>query len=162
MRLSPIKIHSVFQPLLRLLRVMAAVFLFVRIAPGTPLHDPVNSSAFVAESGEKIHEYVDAKTQYLEDRRILETMQAQYAAERNKEGAEQNPTVIWAKAVPPRAYVSPEAKAYLAKVAMEVKPENAKAPDAPGAPVARGYDPAYVATQFEVLRSARILEPVIA
>ncbi len=50
---------------------------------------------------------------------------------------------------------------YLAKVSMEVSPDNNKPLDVFGASPVRTYDPAFVATQFEILRKSKILYPVI-
>ncbi len=50
---------------------------------------------------------------------------------------------------------------YLAKVSMEVKPDNYKAVDMFGSSAGRTYDPQFVATQFQILRKSEILYPVI-
>lgn len=153
---SDLEIHFVLRPLLQVLRVTAAVFLSVKVAVAVTPHEPLKPPASaatpgpVAGSSERIHQYVDAKARYLDDRRILNGMQTQYAVAR---GTEENPIRVWEKAVPPRAYASPDAKAYLARVTIAL--------DRPPASAAAGYDPAYAATQFEVLRSDKILEPVI-
>lgn len=52
-------------------------------------------------------------------------------------------------------------KEYFAKVTMEVKQDNSGPVDLFGSGRQRGYDPQFVATQFQILQKAEILDPVI-
>ena len=52
-------------------------------------------------------------------------------------------------------------KQYEAIVTMEVQPDNYKAIDMFGGSMSRTYDPQFVTTQFQILRKAEILYPVI-
>ncbi len=50
---------------------------------------------------------------------------------------------------------------YLAKVSMEVSPDSSKPLEVFGTASVHSYDPAFVQTQFEILRKSEILYPVI-
>jgi succinoglycan biosynthesis transport protein ExoP len=57
--------------------------------------------------------YTEAKTKYLQAKKILEAAEMQYSTERMKRGIDITPARIWEKAEPPIGYAKPPVKVYL-------------------------------------------------
>ena len=72
-----------------------------------------DTTANAAAAKQKTFDYVNAKTVYLEDKRILDNMNMQYSAEMMKKSIDIDPAQIWQKAEPPLSWAKPDVKWYL-------------------------------------------------
>jgi polysaccharide biosynthesis transport protein len=79
------------------------------------LQDSLKANTTVAiQTKSNGSDYVKAKTDYLEGKRILEAAEMQYATERMKQKIEIDPAKIWERAEPPMGWSKPPVRTYMA------------------------------------------------